>query len=128
MLNPTSHTKTFSGDWNRSSQGNLPQCSPHTTPLPTIKVALHRYKSTSDGITSAKAAFSKSNTANQRFPITDKLGVLWGVLTFVGIVLLSFGRSVRELTILGGMTVGLAFGIPIGYSIYQRYTMKHSTA
>jgi len=128
MLNPTSHTKHFSGDSNRSLQGSLPQCSPHTTTLPTIIVPNQRYQSASDGTTSAKAPFSKSKTANQRFPITDKLGVLWGVLTLVGIVLLSFGRSVRELTILGGMAVGLASGIPIGYSIFQRQMRKYSTS
>ena len=124
MLNPTSHTKHFSGDSNRSLQGSLPQCSPHTTTLPTIIVPNQRYQSASDGTTSAKAAFSKSKTANQRFPITDKLGVLWGVLTSVGIVLLPFGS---ELTIVGAMAVGIASGIVIGYSISLRHAREYRT-
>ena len=125
-MNPSSHANSLSGDWNRSLQGNLPQRSPQTTRFPTITLAIQRYSSDKKGMTSAKLKFSKSNSSNQKSSLTDKIAVLWGMLVFVGIVLLSFGRSVREPTILGGMTVGLAFGITIGYSIFQRHMRTYT--
>jgi len=92
-----------------------------------MMLPIQRYMSVNHGMATTKAEFSKSKTSNQRLSITDRIGVLWGVLISVGIVLLSFGRSVRELTILGGITVGLSFGIAIGYSLSQGHVTRTSS-
>jgi hypothetical protein len=52
---------------------------------------------------------------------TDRVAVFWVIMFSVGVVLLSFGRDNHALTVIGAMMVILAFGIIVGYSVFQKH-------
>jgi hypothetical protein len=91
-MNPNNHANNLIGDWNRSLQGTLPQCSPHTTKLPIIMLPIQKYNSTRYGMKTVKAELKRSISNGQSRHIADRMAVLWLVVVSLGIMILSFGK------------------------------------
>jgi hypothetical protein len=64
--------------------------------------------------------------AGGTWSFADKVAVFWVIVFSVGVVLLSFGKENHELTVIGAMMVGLAFGLIIGYGFYLGKNEKKS--
>jgi hypothetical protein len=53
--------------------------------------------------------------------VADRNAVLWVIVFTIRVMMLLFGKENHELTVIGAMMVGLAFGLIIGYGISQKH-------
>ena len=84
-----------------------------------------KYSSTRYGVKAANTEL-RSISNRQSHNIADRMAVLWLVVVLLGIMILSFGRLNRELTIIGALMINLSFGIIIGYGISQTVNFPSS--